>query len=96
MVNFLIGLAASKWLIENGLSKVVVLEARDRVGGRTHTKRDPKVNWVDLGGSYIGPTQDHLLRITKELGLQMSFVNEKEDLVYYKNVSTEAICSFYE
>lgn len=72
---------------DNGLAKVLVLEARDRVGGRTFTKRDPKVDWVDLGGSYVGPTQDHLLRIAKELGLKTFLVNEVEDLVYFKNVS---------
>lgn len=80
------GLAAAKWLKENGLTKVLVLEARDRVGGRTHTKRDPKVDWVDLGGAYVGPTQDHLLRIAKELGVETFLVNEVEDIVYFKNV----------
>ncbi|KAG4071010.1 hypothetical protein HA402_001447 [Bradysia odoriphaga] len=79
------GLAAAKWLKDNNLSKVLVLEARNRVGGRTYTKRDPKVNWVDLGGSYVGPTQDHLLRIAKELGVETFLVNEVEDLVYFKN-----------
>lgn len=65
---------------------MLVLEARDRVGGRTYTKRDPKVDWVDLGGSYVGPTQDHLLRIAKELGIKTFLVNEVEDIVYFKNV----------
>lgn len=81
------GLAAAKWLKDNNLSKVLVLEARDRVGGRTYTKRDPKVGWVDLGGAYVGPTQDHLLRIAKELGVETFLVNEVEDIVYFKNVS---------
>lgn len=73
---------------DSSLSKVLVLEARNRVGGRTNTKRDPKVDWVDLGGSYVGPTQDHLLRIAKELGLATFLVNEVEDIVYFKNVKT--------
>ncbi len=80
------GLAAAKWLKDNNLTKVLVLEARDRVGGRTYTKRDSKVDWVDLGGSYVGPTQDHLLRIAKELGVGTFLVNEVEDIVYLKNV----------
>lgn len=56
------------------------------MGGRTYTKRDPKVDWVDLGGAYVGPTQDHLLRIAKELNLKTFLVNEVENLVYFKNV----------
>lgn len=68
------------------MSKVLILEARDRVGGRTHTKRDSKVDWVDLGGAYVGPTQDHVLRIAKELGIETFLVNEVEDIVYFKNV----------
>lgn len=66
---------------------VVVLEARDRVGGRTFTKRDPNVKYVDLGGAYVGPTQDYVLRMIKDLGLQTYKVNEVEDLVHYKDVS---------
>lgn len=83
---YCLGLAAAKWLKENGLTKVIVLEARDRVGGRTYTKRDSTVDWVDLGGSYVGPTQDHLIRIAKELGVETFLVNEVEDIVYFKNV----------
>lgn len=81
------GLAAAKWLFDAGVQNILVLEARNRVGGRTWTKRDPKVDWVDLGGSYVGPTQDHLIRIAKELNIDTSFVNEKENLLLYKNVS---------
>lgn len=63
------------------------MEASDRVGGRTYTKRNPKVDWVDLGGSYVGPTQDHLLRIAKELGVKTYLVNDVEDFICFKNVS---------
>lgn len=37
-LTFASGLSAGKWLSEAGV-KVLVLEARDRVGGRTLTKR---------------------------------------------------------
>lgn len=38
LLYFLPGMAAAKLLHDNGLN-VVVLEARDRVGGRTYTIR---------------------------------------------------------
>ena len=64
------GLCAAKLLsLEHGVS-VVVLEARDRVGGRTNTVEDPKFKYTDLGGAYVGPTQNRILRVAKELGVQ--------------------------
>ena len=64
------GLCAAKLLHENYGVDVLVLEARDRVGGRTQTLVDPRVKYVDLGGAYVGPTQDRILRVAKELGVQ--------------------------
>ncbi|XP_077150932.1 amine oxidase [flavin-containing] B-like isoform X1 [Ranitomeya variabilis] len=63
------GLSAAKLLTEAGLN-VIVLEARDRVGGRTHTIRNKEVQYVDVGGAYVGPTQNRLLRMAKELGVE--------------------------
>ncbi|XP_028401719.1 amine oxidase [flavin-containing] B-like [Dendronephthya gigantea] len=50
--------------------KTVVLEARDRVGGRTHTLENNEVKYVDLGGSYVGPTQNRILRMAKHFGIE--------------------------
>jgi monoamine oxidase len=49
---------------------VVVLEARDRVGGRTLNADlgDGKV--VELGGEWIGPTQDHIAALARDLGVE--------------------------
>ena len=46
------GLAAARWLQQRGV-KPVVLEARDRVGGRIHTVEMGNGSPVDLGAAYI-------------------------------------------
>ncbi|XP_019617023.1 PREDICTED: amine oxidase [flavin-containing] B-like [Branchiostoma belcheri] len=76
------GLSAAKKLHEEGLD-VVILEARDRVGGRTLTLRNPTVGYVDVGGAYVGPTQDRVFRLARQLGLQTYRVNETERVVFY-------------
>jgi monoamine oxidase len=65
----LAGLAAARTLRAGGAS-VVVVEARDRVGGRTlnHDIGDGKV--VEVGGQWIGPTQDRLAALARELGVE--------------------------
>jgi monoamine oxidase len=64
----LAGLTAARALRRAGLA-VVVLEARDRVGGRTlnHDIGDGKV--VEVGGQWVGPTQHRLLALAREVGV---------------------------
>lgn len=64
----LAGLAAARQLTARGRS-VVVLEARDRVGGRILNRGlgDGKV--VEMGGQWIGPTQDRMYELAEELGI---------------------------
>ncbi len=64
----LAGLVAATRLREAGRS-VVVLEARNRVGGRTHTLPLGKDAWLDVGGQWVGPTQDGILALADELGV---------------------------
>uniref|UniRef100_A0A3Q3KC18 monoamine oxidase n=1 Tax=Monopterus albus TaxID=43700 RepID=A0A3Q3KC18_MONAL len=80
------GLCAAKLLKASGLSPVV-LEARDRVGGRTFTVQNKETKWVDLGGAYIGPTQNRIFRLAREYGVETYKVNERENLVHYVSVS---------
>ncbi len=64
----LAGLAAARDLERAGRS-VVVLEARDRVGGRllNHAFADGTI--VELGGQWIGPTQHRVRALADELGV---------------------------
>ncbi|MBX8688734.1 FAD-dependent oxidoreductase [Mycobacterium sp. 20091114027_K0903767] len=60
------GLTAARALVRLG-HEVVVLEGRDRVGGRSSTATIADVP-VDLGGTFVGPTQDAVLALADELG----------------------------
>ncbi|WP_431239316.1 flavin monoamine oxidase family protein [Mycolicibacterium aichiense] len=60
------GLAAARELVKHG-HEVLVLEGRDRVGGRSSTASLAGVP-VDLGGTFVGPTQDAVLALATELG----------------------------
>ena len=60
------GLAAARELVRLG-HDVVILEGRDRVGGRSSTTTIAGVP-VDLGGTFVGPTQDAVVGLAAELG----------------------------
>src|SRR5690606_14732544 len=63
----LAGLCAARRLAERGAS-YIVLEARDRVGGRT-LSQSLAGSMIDLGGQWIGPTQHRLAALANELGV---------------------------
>lgn len=60
------GLSAARELTQAG-HDVLVLEGRDRVGGRSNTTTIAGVP-VDLGGTFVGPTQDEVLKLAADLG----------------------------
>jgi monoamine oxidase len=62
------GLAAALKLKQAGRS-VLVLEARDRVGGRVHNGDIGGGQVLELGGEFVGPTQTALLRMAKAMGV---------------------------
>ena len=62
------GLAAARRLVRGG-AKVVVLEARDRVGGRTWNREMPDGLSVSVGGTWLGLGQDRMFRLTEEVGV---------------------------
>ena len=62
----LAGLTAARELKRGG-ARVAVVEARDRVGGRT-LSRELGGQQIDLGGQWIGPGQHRMQRLARELG----------------------------
>lgn len=65
----LAGLTAARELVAGGVD-VAVLEARDRVGGRTVSEPIGDGKIVELGGQWVGPTQNRILALVRELGLE--------------------------
>lgn len=65
----LAGLSSARAIAAEGRS-VVVLEARDRVGGRTLNAPIAGGEVVELGGQWVGPTQRSVMSLIGELGLQ--------------------------
>jgi monoamine oxidase len=63
------GLSAARALREEGL-RAVVLEARDRCGGRVYTTTLEGGPWVDLGGQWAAPTQHHLMDAIRACGVR--------------------------
>ncbi|BFZ02776.1 hypothetical protein BsWGS_05815 [Bradybaena similaris] len=54
-------------------AKVVVLEGKDRVGGRTLTVplvSSKGTDYWDLGGQWVGRSQVHVIKLLEELGLK--------------------------
>ncbi|MGX5696719.1 flavin monoamine oxidase family protein [Agromyces soli] len=62
------GLTAATKLVAAG-KRVVVLEARDRVGGRLWTG-DFDGHMLEIGGQWVSPDQDALIETLDELGLE--------------------------
>jgi monoamine oxidase len=64
------GLSAARRLQEKDVD-VLVLEARDRIGGRMcrteATSKNGKIAVLDLGGQWVGETQGSILGLVKEL-----------------------------
>jgi monoamine oxidase len=62
------GLATALRLKQAGRT-VAVLEARDRVGGRTFTVPRDDGSWIDRGGAWVGPGQDRIYALINEFGV---------------------------
>ncbi|HEY7632344.1 MAG TPA: flavin monoamine oxidase family protein [Thermoleophilaceae bacterium] len=80
----LAGLTAARELTRAGY-EVCVLEARDRVGGRTLNHHVSKGVIAEAGGEYIGPTQNHIAALAKQMGVKtFKTYNTGDDIQYLR------------
>jgi monoamine oxidase len=80
----LAGLTAARELAAAGVN-VIVLEARNRVGGRTYTRPASDGTLLDVGGQWIGPTQDHLEALAEAVGVKIFPTFTDGDNIEYSN-----------
>ena len=79
----LAGLSAARAAAAAGAS-VVVVEARDRVGGRVLNEDIGGGNVVEVGAQWIGPTQDRLAAMAATLGVEtFPTYGEGENVIEY-------------
>ncbi len=77
----LAGLTTAREL-EKGGASVCVLEARDRVGGRTLDHPISGGHVVEGGGQYVGPGQERVLALAKGLGIATFPTYQEGKLVF--------------
>lgn len=75
------GLAAAR-LVQQAGHSVLVLEARGRVGGRVWNHDLGGGDVSERGGTFVGPTQDHVLALMGELGIGKFATYDDGDDVY--------------
>jgi monoamine oxidase len=76
------GLGAARALQDAG-ARVTVIEARDRIGGRTHTSHLWRDLPVDMGASWIHGTKGNpVTALARELGLKLTATDYKRSVTY--------------
>ena len=48
---------------------------------------------IDLGGAYVGPTQDHVKRVADELGVATQLVLNDGEITCYRKVLADRLLS---
>jgi monoamine oxidase len=77
----LAGLTAARRLARHG-QRVIVLEARNRVGGRTLNHALGHGRVAEAGGEFVGPTQNRVLALAKSLDIKTFNAYDKGNNVY--------------
>jgi monoamine oxidase len=83
----LAGLTAARELQKHNQS-VLVLEARDRVGGRTLNHQLHHGYHGDLGGTWIGPTQTEIAKLAKDMHVHAFNQPDSGNQIYYDGTAT--------
>ncbi|ULQ56477.1 flavin monoamine oxidase family protein [Flavihumibacter rivuli] len=77
------GLSAARDLLDAG-KDFLVLEARDRVGGRIHSQALENGTYIDLGGQWIGPGHDNMYALCREFNIETFATHDKgKSTLYY-------------
>jgi monoamine oxidase len=66
---------------------VIVLEARNRVGGRSLNATIPGGDVTERGAAFIGPTQDHIAKLAGDFGVGTFPTYDTGDNVYVRDGS---------
>lgn len=89
------GLTAAHELVRRGVRDVIVVEARDRVGGRTWTRRIDGVDY-DVGGQWLktrpsefGRAQERITKLAAEMGVGTFRTYNEGQHVYFANGSLQ-------